>query len=275
MGIRFLCHNCENRLNVKKTQAGQEGECPHCMTTVMVPKKSTIPSKRVKENQPRRRPSHSESDDSFIELLNAEQETIVGTPAEEAAAQAAANGTNGSISGITSKRNKPKKKARKQISSEIIRRPIQANDPFMLDKPALPDSMGTADPFANAENKVWYFRNREIGEKGPLKSKEMKEYLEKGDIDVGTIIWREDWEDWILSEKVFPTLAAKAKAIRQQKMVKRAHEDANYTIPDEFNPHSRLNRRRRRNKRIFMGAIALGIIVIGFLVYVLVKLLSK
>jgi len=146
--------------------------------------------------------------------------------------------------------------------------------PFILDKPAPPETLGKVDPIEEAPKRVWYFRSKELGEKGPLKAKAMREHLDKGDVKVGCIVWREDWEDWLPAEKVFPTLAATAKELRQKEMMNRAFKDANYQIPDEFNPHSELNRKRRRKHQIFVAAIALGICIIGVLVFVLVKLLG-
>lgn len=271
MGIRFLCYYCEKRLNVKSAQAGEEGECPHCGKTVSVPEKSTIPSKKAKANQPRRRPSHTESDDSHIDLVNVEQREIAAVSSD----QQSFSDHSQSASAVVQKKKKQKTTRKRKVTAEIAKRGEPADNLFMLDKPALPASMGKVDPLEDSPTKVWYFRNRDLGEKGPLKSKEMQEFLDNGSISLGSIVWREDWEDWIPAEKVFPNLAELAKAVKQKNMVDRSFKDANYQIPDEFNPHSKLNRRRRRKNQIFMGAIATGILIIGALIFVLFNLLTK
>ncbi len=252
MGIRFLCHHCEKRLNVKTAQAGQEGDCPHCGETLTVPTKSTIPSELEKSSRPRRRPSHTGSD-SVIGLLDAEKDPSIGAPA-----------LNQETASPTASSSVQRKPTNSSSSSEV----------FELDKPGPPDSLGKVDPIAEAPKRVWYFRSKEIGERGPLRAKAMREHLEKGDVTVGCIVWREDWEDWLRAEKVFPSLAAKAKKMKQQDRVDRAFKDANYKIPDEFNPHSELNRRRRFRNRMFIAAIAGGILLIGVLIFVLIKLLA-
>lgn len=254
MGIRFLCIHCENRLNVKTIQAGQEGKCTHCGKMVLVPHKSTIPSQLEKANRPRRRPSHIGSD-SKIELLDAENEPTFGLPLDPTTDTAAASKSSA---------------IRKRSKSNSASKP----NSFELDKPSPPETLGKVDPIAQAPKRVWYFRSREIGEKGPLRAKAMREHVDQGDVTVGALVWREDWEDWLPAEKAFPALAQQAKQMRQQDRVNRAFKDANYKIPDEFNPHSELNRKRRFRNQLLVAAIATGILVIGLLIFVLVKLLS-
>lgn len=255
MGIRFLCIHCENRLNVKASQAGQEGECPHCGKTILVPTKSTIPSP-LEKARPRRRPSHVGSD-SKIELLDTENDPSIGLPMNRAINTAGARASKAPA-------------APKRANSN----PTSSSNSFELDKPGPPESLGKIDPIAEAPKRVWYFRSREIGEKGPLRAKAMREHVDRGEVTVGCIVWREDWEDWMPAEKVFPALAEQAKQMRQQDRVDRAFKDANYKIPDEFNPHSELNKKRRFRHQLFIAAIAAGILVIGVLIYVLINLLS-
>ena len=102
----------------------------------------------------------------------------------------------------------------------------------------------------------------------------MREHVDNGSVFIGCIVWREDWEDWVPAEKVFPSLVAEAKERRKQDRIHRAFKDANYQIPDELNPHSELSRRRRRKNRIFIGAIACGLAIVGLLVFVLTKLVN-
>ncbi len=258
MGIRFLCHQCEKRLNVTAKQAGQEGQCPHCMAVVAVPLKSTIPSAQEKLKKTRRR-GHKPKQDSFVGLHDAdEQITMDGVPAETQSVQA--------IAKLKKKRTKPITK--KQFDSD------NSTELFMLDKPLPPETLGKVDPIAEAPNSVWYFRSHELGEKGPLKAKAMQKHLDRGDVTVGCVVWRQDWEDWAPAEAVFPTLVAQAKAERRKARLTRAFKEANYEIPDEINPKSELRRLKRRNQRIFIAAITVGLGIVGMLVYVLVNLLA-
>ena len=129
--------------------------------------------------------------------------------------------------------------------------------------------MGKVDPIAEAPQKVWYFRSKVHGEKGPLKGREMQEHLDKGDVKIGCIVWREDWEDWQPAERVFPPLVAKAEQIELERQKRSGSK-----IPDELNPHSSLQRKRRLMKTIGFVAIAAGLLTIGVLVLVLIQLIS-
>ena len=146
---------------------------------------------------------------------------------------------------------------------------------FLLAKPKPPETRGKVDPIAEAPTRVWYFRSRELGEKGPLKGKVMQEHLDRGDVKIGCIVWREDWEDWAPAEKVFPSLAAKAKSKRMKEKMHRAFKDANYQIPDELNPQSELSKKRRKKALIFRSLIVVGIVIIIGLAVVLFQLISQ
>jgi len=247
MGIRFLCIHCEKRLNVKSTQVGQEGECTHCGQTVLVPRKSTIPSRLEKAS----RPLNQVNDAALTP-----QSSIVGQ-------QVSSDAPSSSPSRLPSS----------TPSSSTTNTPSSLSS-FELDKPSPPETLGKVDPIAEAPKRVWYFRSREIGEKGPLRGNAMREHVDQGDVTVGCIVWREDWEDWLPAEKVFPALAQQAKEMRQQDRVERAFKDANYKIPEEFDPDSKLNQKRRFRTRLTVAAIAFGILIIGLLIFVLIQLLS-
>ena len=102
----------------------------------------------------------------------------------------------------------------------------------------------------------------------------MRECVDKGEITIGCIVWREDWDDWVPAEQVFPKLAAQLKEQRKKNRVNRAFKDANYQIPDEVNPHSEVNLARRRKNQIFVAAIALGLLVVFGLSMLLVQLVG-
>ena len=96
----------------------------------------------------------------------------------------------------------------------------------------------------------------------------MREHVDNGDVTIGCIVWREDWEDWQPAERVFPELVAE--------MEKRAAAGLAQStgIPDEFNPHSALQRRKRRMQMLGIVAIAAGLLTIGTLATLLVRLIS-
>lgn len=260
MGIRFLCHHCKRRLNVKATQTGTEGQCPHCMSTVTVPAQSTIPVTLEKKT-----PRPAGRFRRFINDLPGDVDadaTIHGVPAE------LQSGGQESSDGIDDYNDS---------DSIVFEDNLGDNSAelFMLDKPTPPPSFGKVDPIAEAPERVWYFRSRKLGEKGPLNAKQMRERVDCGDVTVGCVVWREDWDDWAKAEAAFPSLAAKAKAQRRKARVAKALKESNYSIPQELDPASELNRRRRRKNRIFKVVIGVGLVLITVLVLVLMSLLDQ
>ncbi len=260
MGIRFLCYHCEKRLNVKENQAGMQGRCPYCSGIVLIPEASTIPSPLAKQKKQQGRRRAAEKSSSYIGLNSVDdQVTLEGLAAENQQAK------QSSLSAAP-KITEPSKPSLSESSSTEM---------FLLAKPELPASMGKIDPIAEAPDKIWYFRSRQLGEKGPLKGKTMREYVNRGDVRIGCIVWREDWEDWVPAEKAFPSLVAQAKAQRNQRRRHRAFKDANYQIPDELNPHSELAKKRKKRALIFRSLIAFGLVLIVVLIVVLIQLVSQ
>lgn len=250
MGIRFICEHCQERLNVKSTQAGQKGECPHCQNII------TVPSDSTKSN---------------ADLANEENVTI-DSPLD-IDSQILDAGLSGSIA---LESDEAQQALSVPFSSQIIaakaegKEHFAAADSFLLDKPEPPTTLGKVDPIAEAPRKVWYFRSKALGEKGPLKGREMQDHLDRGDVSVGCIVWREDWEDWQPAERVFPSLVALAEQIEFE-----SKNRSRRKIPAELNPHSALQRSRRRMRIIGIVAIAAGLLTIGALAFVLIQLISS
>lgn len=212
MGIRFLCRHCKKRLNIKATQAGRKGKCPHCQGTIDVPMESTLTGARQRRVGGVEHPDFED-------------------PSSE------------------------------DPSSEDLQR-----ETFSLGQPDRPVTFGKIDPIAESPDRIWYFRSRSLGEKGPLKSQVMREYVDRGEVTVGCVVWRDDWSDWAPAEKAFPELAKLAKSQKQKARLEQAIKDSTYKFPDE------LLHPPRRNYRLAVAiAVVIGLLVVALLVYVFLK----
>ncbi len=253
MGIRFTCKHCQKRLNVKSAQSGQTGQCPRCGNSIAVPSESEISwidadgKTEIMDSQ------------SIFDVDNQITQAGLSASIQLESDRKLEEFSNPYVAPVT--------------SSRTLKRPSKfgSSDPFLLDKPKPPSNMGKVDPIAEAPRKIWYFRSKKIGEKGPLKARFMQEHLEKGDVTIGCIVWREDWEDWQPAERVFPTLLAEV----ERRKANRVFDDSHCGISDEWNPHSALQRRRRKMQLLGIVAIAAGLLTIGALATLLIKLVSN
>ena len=125
-------------------------------------------------------------------------------------------------------------------------------DSFLLSKPVA--KVGD-DPLKANPDLVWYLRHKRLGEKGPLKARQVEEMLEAKQLREGYIVWREDWNDWVPVEQVFPQLATGT------------NDTPAYEIPAELNPHSEVNRKRRARKQFLMCSFAAAFLLVVVLVY--------
>lgn len=190
MGIRFNCPHCNRALNVKAAQAGLDGICPTCRQVVKIPDPAFVGVDVVDSFQ--HESTQSDSDDN--------QDTAEGldpVTRQESEQLEIDIGSPGSVP--------HRSKGRFRVPDNEENR-----ENFVLDKPT--QNLGAGDPILDAPNLIWYYRNKEQGEKGPLKSKAMVAELKQGKISQQTLVWREDWEAWLPAAKVFPQLIVNSDA---------------------------------------------------------------
>ncbi|MBT4693309.1 MAG: DUF4339 domain-containing protein [Planctomycetaceae bacterium] len=53
MGIRFICPNCDKKLNVKSHLAGKRGICPDCTTRIRIPSETSVGTSNPDEAAPK------------------------------------------------------------------------------------------------------------------------------------------------------------------------------------------------------------------------------
>ncbi|MEL7498262.1 MAG: DUF4339 domain-containing protein [Planctomycetota bacterium] len=265
MGIRFHCTHCQRRLNVKVAQAGSTGQCPHCRKTVKIPLESNAVSSSAKARSGRFVTAGKLPEESFddrSEILDVDdQDTLDGPLAGEH-----------EITPPEAKTDKGFRKAAPKVQPVVTK----SNDAFLLSRPSPSPTMGKVDPIEQAPQKVWHFRTRGFGQRGPIKGKKMREHLENGDVMIGSMVWREDWDDWVKAEDVFPELADKAKKDRQQARLKKAMQesglDKKETIQPTLSPEEEL---RRRRVKIFYWMTGIGLAIIAALVIVIMQILAS
>ncbi|MDC0283781.1 DUF4339 domain-containing protein [Mariniblastus sp.] len=151
----------------------------------------------------------------------------------------------------------------------------QSVETFMLDKPQLPPTMGKVDPILQAPKQIWYLRNKELGELGPLKGRLMQKRLDAGDITIGSLVWRGDWGGWIPAEKVFPSLVVKAEGIRLQQKRSRAFKELpielRKPVPRKKKKLTPLEKNQRKNW-LFAAFVISGVMAILVLLVVAMKI---
>lgn len=260
MGIRFTCKNCLNRLNVKTSQAGCKRQCPHCSAEVIVP---AVTSTSIEHARDVSRPAVRAPKQKF---------SIAGDegnkPGNVAVKETLPNR-------IRQRIKRPKDQLLKHRPPVIEPEEIdQSVETFMLDKPQLPPTMGKVDPILQAPKQIWYLRNKELGELGPLKGRLMQKRLDAGDITIGSLVWRGDWGGWIPAEKVFPSLVVKAEGIRLQQKRSRAFKELpielRKPVPRKKKKLTPLEKNQRKN-RLFAAFVISGVMAILVLLVVAMK----
>lgn len=285
MGIRFHCNYCEKRLNVKAKQAGEFCICPDCENEIKIPLESTIVPNFQKRKKKRRSKKFSDVEVDLSPSGMEANSIELSPPPDEAPAIVAAS----SIVSVAPVSDLADETIVDQIElndstpdvlggdesldsdaaldqllgsdeGETTDETAEESESFLLAKPVA--KIGD-DPLRTNPDLVWYLRHKRLGEKGPLRAQQVEEMLESGQIRAGYIVWREDWNDWVPAEEVFPSL------------VKPATNGSTYEIPEELNPHSEASRKRRAKKRFWMCFNAATFLLVIVLVYCISKFSSS
>jgi len=232
MGIRFFCPHCQSRLNVKSSQAGHPGVCPDCNATLDVPSQSELPGIPKCPNQ-RFYVEEKDPPEGSSQLIGFDsQDTVVGdlVGGADIVASAVAEPTD-------------------SLSPVFATAQDGGSGVFMLDRPSPSPDFGKVDPILAAPEKVWYFRNKEV---------------DSGEVAAGSMVWREDWEDWAAAEDAFPQIDKPIESVEGIEEEKNRPELSADSI-----------KKMASRKVLFYGAMVAGLSVVVALTYVLLWILPK
>jgi hypothetical protein len=186
MGIRFNCHACGYRLNVKAFLAGKRGICPKCNAKV------NIPLDGETDNSPGQAMAPSGID----------QTTPGAPPAAAPAAQP--SGQAGALPMGPGPGGAPKQPVMMRP------KPLNAGQSAARPQPQTPaanyPAAGPADALTEAPHAVWYVRPPAGGQYGPAAADNMRQWLGDGRVSPESLVWREGWADWRSAGDVFPQL---------------------------------------------------------------------
>lgn len=222
MGIRFHCPN-GHKLNVKAFLAGKKGVCPDCGVKLRIPDRSEpgLDSGIDEEKQAVAKPAPA---------LPAPKPVAAPAPVAVMAAPLPSAPTPAMIpqgvprpSGIATPvmpaggyapvSAPPPMPAMMPAAPSPYAAPMPGRGPQPPPPPIAPPAPpGTRDPIAENPLATWFVRPPSGGQFGPARGEVMRKWLTEGRVTADSLVWREDWIDWLAATEVFPQLGKSAPA---------------------------------------------------------------
>lgn len=178
MGIRFACHGCGKRLNIKAELAGRRGICPDCEIRFRIPLHDATTSTPLDDQI---------SDDSSVSLdenSNATRSTNAARSAN--ATQLASAAGNSAVTAIQSRGGT-----------------ATASRPAMGQPASTPKSTsakvadsGASESIFGGITTTWYVRPPSGGQYGPANGPTMRQWLGEGRVAESSMVWRDGWPEW-------------------------------------------------------------------------------
>ncbi|WDQ19034.1 DUF4339 domain-containing protein [Rhodopirellula sp. P2] len=194
MGVRFACHACGKRLNIKTELAGRQGVCPACSVRFRIPTQDQPQSIAVDEDSSGSHPPATSDSDRMADVLESSEQD----PGVDAADSSTAHGSfSASAAGGSTTIERPKTQA---TASEKTSTPAES-------APSSPDAI-LGDSTA-----VWYVRPPSGGQYGPADGPTMKQWITEGRIADAAMLWRDGWPDWKSAGEILRQLKQKGPVI--------------------------------------------------------------
>jgi len=173
MGIRFACHVCEQKLNIKSDLAGRRGICPSCSGRFRIPLQDAERSTPIEQDPTEQDPTEqdpTEQDPTEQESSSKEIDTDVP-----------------------------------QFSTPPEAVPESSTPPPKLDGPA-PEPTTILD---HDDQGTWYVRPPSGGQYGPATTELLKQWIGEGRVAATSLLWRDGWPQWRDASEALPEFVAK------------------------------------------------------------------
>ncbi len=230
MGIRFACHVCDKKLNIKAELAGKRGVCPACSSRFRIPLSDATKSLPVdvKPGFHNKYEAHSEEHPSEDHLIDAPHE-----------AQHPDN----------------------QYAD---------NQPYSSANSAVGTSANSSETTVFNGDSTWYVRPPSGGQYGPASEEVFRQWIEEGRVAATALVWRDGWSDWKEAIEVLPGLSTRgqvaANGVSTDYAGRRAEKTSSID-PLRGDPSIGAKKRDRSFKRIAMitGLSILAVVLVATL----------
>ena len=222
MGVRFACHNCGKRLNIKNDLAGKRGKCPQCNERFRIPLSDQEYSEPLDDDsdQPAEPPIEPTSAPQSSAERNSGAAQQSSQPLKSSHRVAASTEPADEV--VASWEHPPQSSASSPQSpastSAESPRPQQAGgkaadagtsvpNASSSNTSSAPPSENTADSEYNPlteEGVMWYVRPPAGGRYGPADGPTILSWIGEGRVTPDTLLWREPWSQWKECRDIVP-----------------------------------------------------------------------
>lgn len=180
MGVRFACHACGKRLNIKSELAGRRGICPSCSVRFRIPIHDTETSTPI---QAAVAIDDSESSDSVFTAGDDDRSSTEHPEGTATAATETREPTAGNASGTT---------------------PQMQTGPSSAPQSPARTPAGTLEEMLGGRNATWYIRPPSGGQYGPADGPTLGQWIQEGRVSETAMLWRDGWADWKTAHQMLP-----------------------------------------------------------------------
>lgn len=268
MGIRFHCHACTKRLNVKGFLAGKRGICPHCGTKVEIPWQSQGKEERgSEESAPAAATAVPQS--VAVGAVNGNSPATIPTSTSNGNATAADQPAAGTVRAIpvgpaqpTGLPAVPYGQATAANPAAPSAAPASTSASAPASAPPVPQAAPAApaaapDPIAEVPGAVWYVRPPSGGQYGPASGEIMRKWIGEGRVSADSLIWRDGWADWQNAAQLFPELGTGPNAAPATAPSAPAYGSGSPAVSADPAPPGRTYPRRKNNNSLAVVIVVL------------------
>ncbi|SMP38009.1 protein of unknown function [Neorhodopirellula lusitana] len=212
MGVRFACHACGKRLNIKTELAGRRGICPACSVRFRIPAYDTEFSTPVQTEE-------SVPIGDSVAMAGALADSTNGTEAGDAGMLSEISSGDGSATNVV--RQNSAKVGQRESAVDSQTGHAQAGDaPLAGQQPesaqssisSMPEHASSPPQPAVQEGfggptATWYVRPPTGGQYGPADGPTMEQWMKEGRIAQNAMVWRDGWKDWREASETLSTVS--------------------------------------------------------------------
>ncbi|TWT67281.1 DUF4339 domain-containing protein [Allorhodopirellula solitaria] len=195
MGVRFACHACGKRLNIKSELAGRRGICPACSVRFRIPAHDTETSTPIHASEAPNAPGATASQKSPVGASSEFASQSESNAQSDSGSQAAAG------SPPDSRNNQPAATASPAAAtsaSSPVSNSSAANREHVASRQSLLDEL------LGGASATWYVRPSSGGQFGPADGPTLGQWIEEGRVADSAMLWRDGWPEWQVARDVLP-----------------------------------------------------------------------